>query len=173
MKIGRGGGITGLCLIGMARVFAAPLTVIYDSGDTQPLAPLLEILGDPPEIASSTLPAVPSVGAADLKQHLPIRTPQLTPGAVERQRIKRPFTTPLFLIGSDPLSVRWLIQHRSQLATLGAIGLIVEVPDEATLNRLVGLAQGLNLMPASGADLADTLGLTHYPILITKDGISQ
>ena len=173
MKIGRGRWVSGLCLIGMARAFAAPLTVIYDSGDTQPLAPLLEIFGDPPEITSPTLPAVPSLGAADLKQLLPIRTPQLTPGPVEQQQIKRPFTTPLFLIGSDPLSVRWLIRHRSQLATLGAIGLIVEVPDEATLNRLVGLAQGLNLMPASGADLADTLGLTHYPILITKDGISQ
>ena len=173
MNMGKRLILTGLCLITMARAFANTLTVIYDSGDTQPLAPFLEIFGGNAEAEIDHAPAEPALGAADIKQLLPIKSPRFTPGPVARQKIARPFTAPMFLIGSDPLSQRWLIQHRVRLSQLGAVGLIVEVPDEAALQRLTALAAGLTLWPASGSDLAETLGLTHYPVLITQDGIEQ
>jgi len=160
-------------LIVVARAFATPLTVIYDSGDTRPLAPFLEVFGEAPESERAGAAAPPSLGAAELRQLLPITSLQLTPGPVARQKMARPFTAPMFLIGSDPLSVRWLLQHRARLAKLGAVGLIVEVPDEAALQRIIALAAGLTLLPASGSDLAETLDLTHYPVLITQDGIEQ
>ena len=173
MKTVKGLWATGLCLIVMARAFANALTVIYDSGDTQSLAPFLEILGDPPAAEIRDALAVPALGAADIKQLLPIRSPRLTPGSVAPRVIKRPFTAPLFMIGADPRSEQWLIQHRARLVQLGAVGMLVEVPDEAALNRLIALAKGLTLLPASGSDLAESLDLDHYPVLITKDGIEQ
>lgn len=173
MNVGRGLILTALCVIIVARAFANPLTVIYDSGDTQPLAPYLAVFGESPESEGANASASPSLGAAELRQLLPITSPRLTPGPVARQTIARPFTAPMFLIGSDPLSARWLLQHHARLAKLGAVGLIVEVPDEAALQRIVELAAGLTVLPASGSDLAETLNLTHYPVLITQDGIEQ
>lgn len=173
MNACRGLILTGLCLMVVARAFANTFTIIYDNGDTQPLAPFLEVFGESPESERADAAASPSLGAAELRQLLPITSPQLTPGPVARQKIARPFTAPMFLIGSDPLSARWLLQHRARLAKLGAVGLIVEVPEEAALQRIIALAAGLTLLPASGSDLAETLDLTHYPVLITQDGIEQ
>ena len=163
----------GLGLVLMTGACAESLAVFYDSGDTQALAPFLDILDEPPANDIRAVPSAPALGAADIKHRLPIRSPGLTVGAVVPRAIKRPFTAPLFLIGADARSERWLIQHRARLAQLGAVGMLVEVPDEAALDRLTELARGLILLPASGSDLAKSLELTHYPVLITQEGIEQ
>ena len=162
-----------LFVIAMGRASADGLTVIYDSGDTRPIAAYLEILKDPTANVDTEAPQVPSLGAADLSQLLPIHSPGLTPGPVTRTAISRPYSAPLFLIGCDPLSARWLAANRSRLAHLGAVGMVVEVPDEAALQRIAELAGGLPLLPASATDLAENLGITHYPVLITQDGFEQ
>ena len=163
----------GLTLSIAGRVFAEGLTVIYDSGDTQPIAPYLEILKDPTESDDTEAPQIPSLGAADLSQILPIHSPGLTPGPVTRTAISRPYSAPLFLIGCDPRSARWLAANRTRLVRLGALGMVVEVPDEAALERITELAAGLSLLPASASDLAASLGITHYPVLITQDSFEQ
>lgn len=152
---------------------AIDLHVIYDSGSTQSLAPFLDVLAAPDQAAEDTAPVAPSLGAADLANLLPIRSPTLSPGVVERQAIQRPYAAPMFLVGSDRSSRHWLVKHRDRLIALGAIGLLVEVPDLATLRIMVDLADGLTLMPASATDLAGALGITHYPVLVTADGIEQ
>ncbi len=163
----------GLMVIIVGRASADDLTVIYDSGDTQPIAPYLEILKDPTEGNDIEPPQILSLGAADLSQLLPIYSPGLTPGPVTRTAISRPYSAPLFLIGCDPLSARWLAANRTRLVRLGAVGMVVEVPDEAALERITELAAGLSLLPASATDLAASLGITHYPVLITQDGFEQ
>jgi integrating conjugative element protein (TIGR03765 family) len=173
MKSGRSVLLTTLSLLTLSRGYAAPLTVIYDSGDTQSLAPYLEIFGESVGAETSDAEFVPALGAADIKHLLPIRSPRLTPGVVAPRAISRPFAAPVFFVGSDPRSERWLIRHRARLARLGAVGLVVEVPDTAALHRLVTLARGLTLLPASGSDLAQHLGLEHYPVLITQEGVTQ
>ena len=85
----------GLLLIIVGRASADGLTVIYDSGDTQPIAPHLEILKDPTEGNDIEPPQIPSLGAADLSQLLPIHSPGLTPGPVTRTAISRPYSAPL------------------------------------------------------------------------------
>ena len=149
------------------------LTVIYDGGHTEPIAPYLKILNEPQEDDTREVVPEPSLGAADLKQLLPIHSPDLSPGRVPTVAVSRPFATPLFMLGSDPLSLRWLGARRAQLQKLGAIGLLVEVPDKAALQRVLAAAGDLSLIPASGSDLARSLELTHYPVLITREGVSQ
>ena len=49
----------------------------------------------------------------------------------------------------------------------------VNVESMAALTALRRLAPGLILSPASGDDLAQRLGLRHYPVLITATGVEQ
>ena len=152
----------------------AELTVIYDSGQTEPLAPYLEVFD-----STDTLPQRGPVltklplGAADPKAWLPLRSPGLTPGPVPTQSYDRPFTHPLFLIGSDTGSIEWLQTHRDRLKAVGAVGLLVQADTLDDLHTIARLADGLSILPASGSDLAKALGISHYPVLISAHGIEQ
>ncbi|MCY0305938.1 PFL_4695 family integrating conjugative element protein [Pseudomonas aeruginosa] len=55
----------------------------------------------------------------------------------------------------------------------GAVGLVVNVETAQSLARLRALVPGVPLAPVAGDDLADRLGLRHYPALITATGIEQ
>ena len=151
---------------------AAPLTVIEDTGEAEPLAPYLSVFGARDETPGNVTPT-PSSGAADSSLQFPIHTPELSPGPVARRALRTPTTAPLFIVGCDPLSRQWLAEHRLQLKSLGATGLLVEVPNESSFRALIALADGLPLLPAAGSDLAAALGLTHYPVLITKGHLEQ
>lgn len=150
------------------------LTVIYDNGNTRPLAPYLEGIQAPVAPPQTlTTPDVPLLGAADPEQWLPIRSPGLTPGRVEKRAVSRPFAGPFFLIGSDPLSRRWLATHRDRLAEIGAVGMLVQAETVDDLRAIAALANGLPILPAPASDIAEPLDLSHYPVLITKDGLEQ
>ena len=84
-----------LMAIGLLPILVfAELTVIYDSGNTQPIAPFLEVFeapdAPPPRL---TMPQPPLLGAADLANLLPIRSPGLTPGRVTPRNQDRPFAS--------------------------------------------------------------------------------
>ena len=104
---------------------------------------------------------------------LPVRSTQLSPGEVQRRVIRAPGLTALFLIGDDERSRAWLRQRQAALRELQAVGLVVNVESMAALTALRRLAPGLTLSPASGDDLAQRLGLRHYPVLITATGVEQ
>jgi len=151
------------------------LTVIYDSGETYPLAPFLEVFDEEQveEDGPQASPVQPSLGAADPGWILPIRSPGLTPGKVEPRDIKRPFARPFFLIGADGFSREWFATHRDRLVEIGAVGMLVEAETLDDLRAIATIADGLPILPASASDIAEALGLSHYPVLITKDGIEQ
>jgi integrating conjugative element protein (TIGR03765 family) len=104
---------------------------------------------------------------------LPVRSARLTPGRVERRVIQAPGLRPLFLIGDDERSHAWLRRRADTLRELGAIGLVVNVESQAALETLRRLASGLILSPVAADDLAQRLGLRHYPVLVTATGIEQ
>jgi integrating conjugative element protein (TIGR03765 family) len=85
----------------------------------------------------------------------------------------RPFARPFFLIGSDPRSRQWLIKHRERLKAIGAVGMLVQAETVADLQATDNLSGGLPITPASGADIAKALGVSHYPVLVTSQGIEQ
>ena len=162
-------------VIGLIPTLAgAALTVIYDSGETQPIAPFLDAL-ESSDITAPRRPTIqpPQLGAADLATLLPIRSPGLTPGPVQPNTHDRPFTRPFFLIGSDNLSRQWLLEHRNRLKKIGAVGMLVQADTMDDLQTIAELAAGLSIMPASASDIAKVLGVSHYPVLITPHGIEQ
>ena len=161
--------------IGLSPALAcAALTVIYDSGDTQPMAPFLDAF-ESSETTAPQRPALqpPQLGAADPASLLPIRSPGLTPGPVQPKTHDRPFTRPFFLVGSDSFSRQWLLEHRKRLKEIGALGMLVQADTLDDLQAIAKLAAGLSVMPASASDIAKALGLSHYPVLITPHGIEQ
>ena len=96
---------------------------------------------------------------------------QLNPEALARLAQGNP--RPFFLIGSDAVSVQWLATHHDTLKALGAVGMLVQADTEADVRRVAEVAQGLSITMGSGSDLAAALGIHHYPVLITRDGIRQ
>jgi len=169
----RWGRCIGLAVVLVPLVAQAELTVIYDSGNTQPLAPFLEVIEDIEAPQQQPAPTNNQLGAADLKTLLPIKSPGLSPGPIQPQAVKHPFIRPFFLIGSDPLSRQWLSQHRDRLLEIGAVGMLVQVETAADLETIAKIGQGLQIMPASGSDIAYALGIKHYPVLVSKEGIEQ
>ena len=104
---------------------------------------------------------------------LPVHSARLSPGAVSPRTLKMPGFTPLFLVGQDPASLKWLAQHAQRLQDLGASGLAVEVADAQALRRIQAAAPGLEIWPVSGDDLAERLEQQHYPVLIPPTGLEQ
>ena len=171
--------IAAIGLLPMTTVFAqtasAPLIVVEDRGGDSAL-PYYRSLNPQPDQATppAPMPAQRAGNTADAEAAmLPVRSTQLSPGEVQRRVIRAPGLTPLFLVGDDARSRAWLRQRHAALRELGAVGLVVNVESTAALVELRHLAPGLTLAPASGDDLAQRLGLHHYPVLITATGIEQ
>ncbi|ERH64288.1 hypothetical protein N172_03640 [Pantoea dispersa EGD-AAK13] len=51
--------------------------------------------------------------------------------------------------------------------------MVVNVSSSASLQQLRQIAPDLHLAPVSGSDLARSLKLEHYPMLITEHSLSQ
>jgi integrating conjugative element protein (TIGR03765 family) len=152
------------CLAAHAR---EPLTVIYDSGDTLPLEPYL------PKRAPQEKPTAQDA-SRQLPFKLPITTPSMQPGKVTvTPKALRYLQRPLFLVGSDQKSRNWLAKKREQLIRIGAVGLLIEAKDRQEIEAVLGIAEGLRLVPASAEGFATKLGLSHYPILLSKEGWEQ
>jgi len=87
--------------------------------------------------------------------------------------IEAPGLRPFVVIGDDEASRAWLQRRAAALRERGAVGLVVNVETAQGLARLRALVPGVPLAPVAGDDLADRLGLRHYPALITATGIEQ
>jgi len=160
--------------IGLIPTLAgAALTVIYDSGDTWPIAPFLDAFESTETTPQPRAIQSPQLGAADLESLLPIRSPGLMPGPVQPRIHDRPFMRPFFLIGSDALSRQWLLDHLERLKEIGAVGMLVQANTLDDLHTIAELADGLSILPASGSDIAQALSISHYPVLISAHGIEQ
>jgi len=154
---------------------ADALIIVADRGGVSAL-PYYEALNLQPRtgIASPRIeiprsPAKP-FNEADM---LPVRSMRLSPGEVARRVIEAPGLPPLFLVGDDERSRAWLRQRAPYLRGLAAVGLVVNVASAEALAVMRALVPGLPLAPAAGDDLAERLGLGHYPVLITATGIEQ
>lgn len=154
------------------------LIVVEDRGGV-PAQPYYDDLGLP--VRSSATADAPqrlplpgaTTGPRGEAAMLPVRSGWLTPGVVERRPLQASGLTPFFVIGDDARSREWLQQRLVRLRELHASGLVVNVASPQALDALRRLAPGMTLSPASGDNLAQRLGLRHYPVLVTATGIEQ
>ncbi|APV90397.1 integrating conjugative element protein [Salmonella enterica] len=159
--------IISALLFSLSCASHAALTVVADLGG-ESTAPLFEAIAPPDDEYSSPAQVVPLESAV-----FPVVSSRLHPGVVISRPLSLPGMTPLFILGDDPLSVRWLTRQLAMLKSLNATGLVVNVASADHLEKLRQHADGLTLLPASGDDLAIRLQLDTYPVLITDSGLSQ
>lgn len=149
---------------------AAQLTVVQDKGGDSAL-PYYRSLNPQADAPATNFHAVlPSVATT---QGMPIKSVRLSPGYVEGRVINAPGLQPVFLIGDDDISKAWLSQRGDTLRQMQALGLVVNVVSAQRLAVVKSWAPGLTLAPTSGDDLAQRLGVSHYPILITATAVEQ
>ncbi|HCF3586524.1 TPA: integrating conjugative element protein [Pseudomonas aeruginosa] len=163
----------------LASLAGEPLIVVEDRGGASAL-PYYEALNLQPRANAPVRPPVPMLPTpqvpatpADEAAMLPVHSAKLTPGTVARRVIEAPGLRPFVVIGEDEASRAWLRRHAAALRERGAVGLVVNVETVQGLARLRALVPGVPLAPVSGDDLAERLGLRHYPALITATGIEQ
>lgn len=152
------------------------LIVVYDGGgvSAEPYYRALNLKEREPS-RSATAPAtevpLPPHRRYAEADFLPVRSTRLTPGTVTPRKINVPGLKPIFLIGDDSRSRAWLRTNARRLKTLRAIGFVAQVESAAALHSLRQLVPDLTLAPASGDDIAQRLGIQHYPVLITAAAI--
>ena len=156
-----------IMVLGFSQVGHGAPPVIYDSGKTQSLMGYLVHVKHPkPPFAKPPNGPMPSV--------YPVNTPELSPNTVTPRAIDYPqLEQPLFIVGYDSLSVRWLKTFYNTLLQHKAVGLVVNVANPAQLAAIQAVVPGLQLYPGSGSQLAQTIGLKHYPALVSQSRIEQ
>ncbi|MEZ9997916.1 integrating conjugative element protein [Vibrio sp. 10N.261.46.A3] len=115
--------------------------------------------------------AAPNVSARDFSTMLPVSTPSLTPGEVHKRPLKQTIRQPLFIVGADPMSHRWLKRHRDYLARIKAKGIVVDVRTVSQLQALMNY--DLPMYPIQGHEFADIFSITHYPVLLHEGELKQ
>ena len=165
----------------------AELTVIYDSGDTQSMAPFfVPLQPDKPEPVLHSkkhgeLSPRQYLGPADIRNLLPIQSPGISAGILpkavranhQQTRLAKANPRPFFLVGSDTFSYKWLVARRVELIQMGAVGMVVLAETEEDVRRIADVARGISVTLGSASDIAEALGIQHYPVLITAKGIEQ
>jgi len=155
----------------------AGVIVLHDAGGTEPLAPLLEASG----LAGGSVPPAEEAAPELSRERIQflrarVRSPGLTPGVQPRVATGEAgamLPRPVFLVGADDYSLRWLARFRDRLEAVGAAGLVVQSDGPSDLRRIRDAAGGLPLALGSGSSLAERFGLKHYPVLIGPEWIEQ
>ena len=170
--------LSALSLVSLCAVAQSPppLTVVEPGGvpaDSYYRELKLKPTAKPPITAPpATTPTRPTRPFSEADA-LPVKSPQLSPGTVQKRTIRAPGLVPFFIIGNDARSRAWLREHSEQLRELGAAGIVVNVDTLEELRSLRRLAPDLTLSPSHGDDIAQRLDLSHYPVLITSTAIEQ
>ncbi len=159
-----------LALFAVSVEAAAQAVVIYDQGQTRPLSDYVEAVPalTAPMPKPARNPSFPVLA-------YPVRTAGLSPGPVEARKAQLPqlAAAPFFLVGSDPQSRDWLARFAGQLARMGAVGFLVQAESDADLQAIRQIAPGLPITPLDATALANSLGLSHYPVLVSAGLIEQ
>lgn len=149
-------------------VNASSLIVVEDRGGVSTL-PYYQDLAPEPTEQSAPLENMGVRG----QRSFPVHSDQLTPGQAQGRVINAPGLQPLFLVGDDEMSKAWLTQRHEQLRHLQAVGLVVNVASAERFAEVRRWAGDLQVVPAPSNDLAQRLGIKHYPLLITATAIEQ
>lgn len=141
----------------------------------------LQVLADTGRTVSSVQYLVHALDSVDSDTEtsliaFPVLVEGLSPGSLApiEHHLALPgwLTRPIFIVGNDPVSARWLTDHHAALLKLGAAGIVVSVADVAAF-KTMRRSSSLPLVPHPAPHLVRLLlehGVTHYPLLLLEDG---
>jgi len=149
---------------------SAQAVIIYDQGPTRPISDYVEPM---PALTAPTPRSARNLSVPAAAY--PVRTPGMSPGPVDARKAQIPqlAAAPFFLVGNDPLSRDWLARYGGKLAKMGAVGFLVNAETDTDLQAIRQLVSGVPVTPLDATSLAKTLGLSHYPVLVSAGLIEQ
>ncbi len=112
-----------------------------------------------------------SQSARDFAFMLPVKTLTLTPGKVKPRELSQPIRQPIFIVGADAASHRWIKHHYTYLKRIKAKGIAVNVRTTAQLQALMN--HQLPIYPLQGDEMAEIFSLSHYPVLLEQGALKQ
>ncbi len=107
---------------------------------------------------------------------LPLRSDKLSPAKIEvvQEVYYSTLESPICIIGSDPLSLRWLKTNLQNLIDVKARCWLVQAKNFNDFSTVSKLLNGRVLMtPADGDAVAGFFKIKHYPVIIDQRYISQ
>lgn len=157
-----------LCICTIIKCFAAT-RVIATLGRTESTTPYLEKIMQ----MNGEQKLVETAQPTTYEMNYVVYTKELTPGTVKCRKVDfKNFTQPIYIVGDDDLSKKWVKQYADRLKALKATGFIVNVKsNESYLNFTKEL--GFNPVPINGKEMAENFGFKHYPVLISQHLIEQ
>jgi integrating conjugative element protein (TIGR03765 family) len=153
----------------MSHVASAEPVVIRDYGGRDSGVPTLESMME----KNQQVPLKQQ--AFDEAARYPIRS-MMRPGYLDQpQPLRTPQTgaQPFFMIGNDAFSRDWLDKNKAYLVKIGAQGLATNINSIAIFVELEKLADPLPLVAVPVDEIAETLNLQVYPVLVTGEEIAQ
>jgi len=106
--------------------------------------------------------------------NFPVKTREMTPGIVKATKLNLTMLPqPIFVIGSDDMSINWFKRYQKRLKAINALGILVQVNNKTDYEQVQQIANGLTILPMSGDVIAHQLKIYHYPLLISRKVAEQ
>ena len=162
-----------------AQEAPAPTVVLYDAGNTIPVAPYLRHIAVAEHKRNQALASAQaqmaeastgSVEPVSLAAFFPIRSERLQPGPPTRRRVAQ-LPIPIFVIGMDSVSLQWFEASINELRALGAQGVVVQAENFAEYDALrrQALSRGVVLDVTPGDAIAEGFDIKSYPTLLVGE----
>lgn len=104
----------------------------------------------------------------------PLVPTNMQPGVMKGFKFQEAMTVqPFAVVGTDPLSVKWLRFRFEKLTELNAPIYVVEAESFEQLRSFSSEFKGLKFVPSSGDGIAKELKVGAYPFLVTSSGVWQ
>lgn len=128
---------------------------------------------DAQKIADSIKKRAEDIGLKKPVQ-VPIKTNNMMPGKFDSKDAYFPnLTKPIFIIGSDKLSLTWLMKWNKSLKKIGAIGWLIEAKNKVDLENVAKAGNGLTFITLTGEKIPKLFNINTYPVLISARSIEQ
>lgn len=94
-------------------------------------------------------------------------------GVIDTHGHDKPVNRPFFIIGYDQHSAEWLGENRNYLIEINARGLVTNVKSEQQMKTLRAYGGDVPLDAIPIESIAAVFGLEFYPVLVTKEEVTQ
>ncbi len=164
-----------LSLFGSISMASDNLIVIYDSGNTHSVINgAINAMSGEDAIMLAINEAKRNARGFSPPTVFPVVTNGMTLGPLETNKTGRVWAvSPIFIIGYDEYSIKWLKHRKNALKELNAIGIVNNVGSKEELSVLQEIAGDLVLYPSPIDTIAAEFEIKRYPVLVSKWGMEQ
>lgn len=152
---------------------SAELTVVRDYGGTRPTG--IPTMDDVQRLARQMDVPTSEIIPSFSPYRFPLESELMSLGNLDKPIVHgKSGIKPFFIIGAGDHSKAWIERNKQYLIDQSITrGLITDVPNAAAFEALVNAADPLQLYALNTDEVAKVFGVHVYPIVITKEEISQ